>query len=333
MLFGRIADSLRREGKGKRLLIVGSGALDYLPFAALPVPSNDKGYRPLIAEHEIVNLPSATVLSVIRRETTGRALAPKTLAVLADPVFDANDPRLAMSARRKAGNQEIAVNTRSITESPSSMPGGPDPSPLMRAVRSMDRGDLTRLPFSREEADAIAELVPARSLLKATDFQASRAKALSGELGNYRILHFATHGLLNSKHPELSGLVLSLVDASGKAQDGFLRMHEIYNLRLPAEVVVLSACQTGLGKEIKGEGLVGLARGFMYAGAQRVVASLWQVDDLATAQLMKHFYRGMLKDGMRPAAALRAAQLEMMKRKQWSSPFFWAAFVMQGEWR
>jgi len=110
-------------------------------------------------------------------------------------------------------------------------------------------------------------------------------------------------------------------------------MQEIYNLRLPADVVVLSACQTGLGKEIKGEGLVGLTRGFMYAGAQRVVASLWQVDDLATANLMKRFYRGMLKDGLRPAAALRAAQVEMMNQKRWSSPYFWAAFVIQGEWK
>ena len=187
--------------------------------------------------------------------------------------------------------------------------------------------------FSREEADAIAEFVLGRSLLKATDFQASRAKAVSGELSNYRIVHFATHGLLNSEHPELSGLVLSLVDENGRPQDGFLRMHEIYNLRLPAEVVVLSACQTGLGKEIKGEGLVGLTRGFMYAGAQRVVASLWQVDDLATAELMKRFYRGMLKDNLRPAAALREAQVELMKQKRWSSPYFWAAFVIQGEWR
>ena len=187
--------------------------------------------------------------------------------------------------------------------------------------------------FSREEADAIADLVPAKSLLKAIGFQASRTKALSGELSNYRIVHFATHGLLNSEYPELSGLALSLVDENGKAQDGFLRMHEIYNLRLPADLVVLSACQTALGKEIKGEGLVGLTRGFMYAGAERVVASLWQVDDLATAGLMKRFYQGMLKDSLRPAEALRAAQIEMSKQKRWSAPYYWAGFVIQGEWR
>jgi CHAT domain-containing protein len=357
ILLGQIAGSLRQELKGKRLLIVASGALEYLPFAALPIPETegqrdegtgrqgDRGTsslpvappprRPvaLIAEHEIVNLPSASVLSVIRREAAGRAAAPKTVAVLADPVFETNDPRLLMTAKQRAGSQENAFNTRSVTDASSAAPGGLDCSPFLRAFRSVGRGSLSRLMFSREEADAIADLVPARSLLKATGFQASRTKALSGELSNYRIVHFATHGLLNSEYPELSGLALSLIDENGKEQDGFLRMHEIYNLRLPAEVVVLSACQTALGKEIKGEGLVGLTRGFMYAGAERVVASLWQVDDLATAELMKRFYKGMLKDGLRPAEALRAAQIEMSKQKQWSAPYYWAGFVIQGEWR
>jgi CHAT domain-containing protein len=110
-------------------------------------------------------------------------------------------------------------------------------------------------------------------------------------------------------------------------------MQEIYNLHLPADVVVLSSCQTAIGKEIKGEGLAGLTRGFMYAGAERVVASLWQVDDLATSELMKRFYRAMLTGKMRPAAALRAAQVEMMKQKRWATPYFWAGFTIQGEWR
>src|SRR6185436_16596953 len=127
--------------------------------------------------------------------------------------------------------------------------------------------------------------------------------------------------------------VLSLVDERGRDQDGFLRLHDIYNLHLPAELVVLSACQTGLGREIRGEGVVGLARGFMYAGAARVVASLWQVDDVATAELMRGFYRGILRDGARPAAALRVAQVEMWRKRAWRSPYYWAGFVLQGEWR
>jgi CHAT domain-containing protein len=187
--------------------------------------------------------------------------------------------------------------------------------------------------MTRDEAQAILSITPQNARLGALDFRASRATGTSDELSQYRIVHFATHGLLNSEHPKLSGLVLSLVDEQGRPQDGFLQLHEIFNLRLPAELVVLSACQTGLGKEIKGEGLVGLTRGFMYAGAARVAASLWKVDDAATAELMKRFYRGMLRDKMRPAAALRAAQIEMWTRPQWRSPYYWGAFVLQGEWK
>jgi CHAT domain-containing protein len=169
--------------------------------------------------------------------------------------------------------------------------------------------------------------------LEALDFQASRDLALSNNLGQYRIVHFATHGLLDNQHPELSGLVLSLVDSHGKPQNGFLELQDVYNMDLPVDLVVLSACETGLGKEINGEGLIGLTRGFMYAGAPRVVASLWKVDDLATADLMGRFYKAMLKDGIRPAAALRQAQLEMWKNKRWTDPYYWAAFTIQGEWK
>jgi CHAT domain-containing protein len=183
--------------------------------------------------------------------------------------------------------------------------------------------------FARAEAEAILRDIPADQSLKALDFKASRATATSPELNNYRIVHFATHGLLNSEHPELSGLVLSLVDERGKEQNGFLGLEDIYNLNLSADLVVLSACETGLGKEIQGEGLVGIARGFMYAGASSVVASLWKVDDLATAEFMKVFYKGMLQAGLGPAAALRQAQIAISKR--WPSPYFWAGFVLQGE--
>jgi CHAT domain-containing protein len=257
-------------------------------------------------------LPSASVLAVLRGELAARKPAAKTVAVLADPVFSADD------ARVKTGNRT---------------PGAEEaPADLARAINDV-RGELSRLLLTRDEAEAILSVAPRNSSLGALDFRANRATATSDELSNYRILHIATHGLLNSQHPELSGLVLSLVDDRGQAQDGFLRLHEVFNLRLRAELVVLSACQTGLGKAVKGEGLVGLTRGFMYAGAARVVASLWQVDDAATAELMKRFYRRMLQDGMRPAAALRAAQVELSKRPQWQLPYYWGAFVLQGEWR
>ena len=251
-------------------------------------------------------------MAVLRRELTGRGQAAKTVAVLADPVFSADDARVKSGAK-----------AHTVEEAP------PD---LTRAINDV-RGEMRRLLLTRDEAEAILSVTPRTGALEALDFRANRATATSDELSRYRIVHFATHGLLNSEHPELSGVVLSLVDERGQPQDGFLRLHEIFNLRLPAELVVLSACQTGLGKEVKGEGLVGLTRGFMYAGAARVVASLWRVDDAATAELMKRFYRRMLKDEMRPAAALRAAQVEMWRRPQWRSPFYWGGFVLQGEWK
>ncbi|HZF38060.1 MAG TPA: CHAT domain-containing protein, partial [Blastocatellia bacterium] len=326
MLLGPAAPQLG----GKRLVVVAPGALAYLPFAALPAPEDKKrpagDYEPLIAKHEVVSVPSASVLSVIRREMEGRQRATKSVAVLADPVFEESDPRLAS-----------AKNGNSSGETPAAPAADAELSELTRAIRTMDfpdaRAGFTRLAFSRREAESIIALTPGGTGLKATDFSASRALAMSRELSQYRILHFATHGLLNSERPELSGLVFSLIDQEGKPQDGFLRLHEIYNLQLNADLIVLSACETGLGKEIKGEGLIGLTRGFMYAGAPRVVASLWSVDDLATAELMKLFYQRMLKDGLPAGAALRAAQLELSREKRWASPYFWAGFVLHGEWK
>jgi CHAT domain-containing protein/Tfp pilus assembly protein PilF len=341
MLLGPVASQLG----GKRLVVVAPGALSYLPFAALPAPDDkerpapvarrkaDKKrqagyYKSLIAEHEVVSIPSASVLSIIRREMEGRQRVAKSVAVLADPVFEEADPRLD---EVKKGN--------SSGETPLVAPAvDAEHSELMRAIRTMNfpdaRSGFVRLPFSRFEADGIIALAPrGTGRLKATDFSASRALAMSRELSQYRIVHFATHGLLNSARPELSGLVFSLLDREGKPQDGFLRLHEIYNLQLNADLVVLSACESGLGKEIKGEGLIGLTRGFMYAGAPRVVASLWTVDDYATAELMKLFYQRMLKDGLPAGAALRAAQLEFSGDKRWASPYFWAGFVLLGEWK
>jgi CHAT domain-containing protein len=191
---------------------------------------------------------------------------------------------------------------------------------------------LTRLTFSRHEANAIAAIVPEEQAFQALDFRASRGTLATLDLSRYRILHFATHALVNSRHPELSGVVLSLVDEQGQAQDGFLRVHEIYSLKLAGDLVVLSACQTALGKEVRGEGLLGLTQAFMYAGAPRVVVSLWNVSDEATAELMKRFYRAMLVDGLRPGAALRAAQVGLSREPRWAAPYYWAGFVLQGEW-
>src|SRR6266498_3477245 len=332
MLLGPVASQLGR----KRLAIVADGALQYIPFAALPAPSpgNDEGRnsgaepQPLFVEHEIVSLPSASTLATLRRETAGRKPAEKSLAVLADPVFTDDDTRVSrnvgkVGAKEKtrsddAGETDIAFQQMTRSGRETGVIGA--------------EGGFGRLLSTRREAAAILALVPERERMQALDFEASRMTALRPELGEYRIVHFATHGMLNNIHPELSGIVLSLVDKEGHPQDGFLRLQDIYNLKLSAELVVLSACQTGLGKEIKGEGLVGLTRGFMYAGAPRIVASLLMVDDRATSELMKRFYQGMLgPEALRPAGALRQAQLTIWKEKQWREPYYWAAFVLQGE--
>jgi CHAT domain-containing protein/tetratricopeptide (TPR) repeat protein len=316
MLFGGIASQLAGPWRDKRLAIVASGALEYVPFAALPVPAaaGTGAGAPLIAGHEIVEIPSASVLATLRHEMADRPAPRHTLAILADPVFEIADPRVAAKVQPAA--QAPDVDLPYAAERIDEVRGGP----------------LTRLPFSREEAAAIAAIANRPDTLTAMDFNASRTTALSGSLAGYRIVHFATHGLIDTEHPDLSGLVLSLVNDRGVVQDGFLRLTDIYNLRLQADLVVLSACQTALGKEIRGEGLVGLTRGFMYAGTPRVVASLWEVNDLATAELMKKFYAGLLQQKLRPAAALRAAQRQMAQEPRWSSPYFWAGFVLQGDW-
>jgi len=310
----------------KRLIIVADGVLQYLPFAMLPRPAAGErppaaGYQPLIVNHEVVNLPSASALAVQRRELAARQPAPKSVAVIADPVFSASDERMKTGVAVEAPTTDPA-NTRIIEHLSDSSSSG--------AARKLT---IPRLPFTRQEAERILALAPRGDSFKAVDFKASRVTVTVAGLDQYRYVHFATHGLLDSERPSLSSLLLSLVDEQGRQQDGFLRAHDVYNLKLPAELVVLSACQTGLGKEIKGEGLVGLTRGFMHAGAARVAVSLWNVNDQATSELMAKFYQKMLKENQRPAAALRAAQVEMWKQKQWQSPYYWAAFVLQGEWR
>jgi CHAT domain-containing protein len=333
LVIAPVADQL---GK-KRLAIVADGALHFIPFGALPSVSpaaSGNGRQRiagkpklLIADHEIVNLPSASTLAVIRGDITGRQKAARSVAVLADPVFMPDDERVKT---REKSPTKTDNSTTSRRESKLERQ-------LIKATEdtgvAQGRFYVPRLPGTRREAEQIVAMVSSVDRRLALDFAANRETAMSAELGQYRYVHLSTHGLLNSVHPELSGLVFSLVNEQGEAKDGFLLAHEIYNLKIPAEAVVLSACETGIGKDIRGEGLVSLTRGFMYAGAPRVVVSLWAVSDPATTELMVRFYEGILKQGLRPAAALRAAQLSLMNEKRWGAPYYWAPFTLQGEWR
>ncbi|NES68228.1 MAG: CHAT domain-containing protein [Okeania sp. SIO2D1] len=315
-----ILDPVASQLENKRLLIVSDGLLQYLPFATLSIPgttAETDGYQPLLTKHQIVHSPSASTIANIRTETQNRQVANKTVAIIADPVFQPNDLRVQGEkvATTKALENVLSLQAQLIN----------------RGARD---ANITwqRLPGTRQEAQAIMKLVPESQRTEVFDFEANREMTLGQELGEYKFVHFATHGFINGQKPERSGLVMSLVDKNGNWQDGFLRLNDIYNLNLPVEMVVLSACQTARGKNIRGEGLVSLTRGFMYAGAKRVVASLWNVDDEATAELMSKFYRGMLDRGVSPVEALRQSQLETMKQQGWQHPYYWGAFTLQGEW-
>ncbi|OLE52060.1 MAG: hypothetical protein AUG51_19905 [Acidobacteria bacterium 13_1_20CM_3_53_8] len=328
MLFSQVIAQL----SSRRLLIVADGALQYIPFDALPDPSipsvssenrasAEADQNPLIFRHEVVNLPSASTLALLRQTRNHVELPSDRVAVvLADPVFGKNDPRVSS----KFGG----------TTDGSSDSAEPAEMVAARGGAGLREGEsFARLPATLEEAEAIRAATANGTVKIVTGFEAKRDLVIKGDLGQYRILHFATHGLVNSVHPELSGILLSTIDERGGLENGFLQLHDIYNLNLSSQLVVLSACNTALGKQIKGEGLIGLTQGFMYAGAKSVVASLWKVDDEATAQLMRYFYEAMLSEGLPPSTALKKAKVKMLSQKRWRAPYYWAAFTLQGEYR
>ena len=303
----------------KRLLIVPDGVLHYTPFQALTLDqtAGQNTNVPLIAEHEIITLPSASTLAILRQNYGDRKPPSRNLAILADPVFSPDDERIKGKITQ-ATTEKLEANNLGLN----------------RSLRASNRQwPPKRLAFTRQEAQTISSLFPSASTRQILDFDASRTTATEGSLANYQIVHFATHGIANTENPELSGIVMSMVDDKGNLVNGFLRLTDIFNLKLAANLVVLSACQSGMGQNIKGEGMVGLTRGFMYAGAQRVAVSLWNVDDEGTSVLMQKFYQKMLQQKLAPAAALRAAQIEMMQQEKWKSPYYWAAFTLQGEWK
>ena len=311
-----VAGALNR----KRIIVVADGPLNYIPFQLLLDASTNN--EPLIAKYEIVNVPSASILGQLRHEKQQRRRGTKMLAAFGDPVFASNYAQF-----KDANAGEFLATITNLT---------PKWQHARRDIElegdRFDPNDIQPLLFSKRELTNLTEIAGPGSLV-ARGFEASRETLESLDLSQYSILHFATHGVLDTKRPEHSGFFLSMIDATGRPQDGFITMQDVYRLRAPVDLVVLSACRTGLGKDVRGEGLIGLTRGFMYAGASSVVASLWRVDDEATAELMKNFYTNMLVKGMRPAEALRSAQNALRQNPQWQSPHFWAGFILQGEFK
>jgi CHAT domain-containing protein len=314
---------------GKRVMVVADGALNYVPFEAITTSTGGADYASLaylVKTNEFSYAPSASVIAVIRQQAAKPS--GRDVLLVADPVFTDADPRAQMgavpidaSAATRGLGLASALSDISTEGKPAGDSGGAAPQ-------------IARLKGTRTEADQIAQLSRAsgRQADVWLDFNASETNVETRDVKKYRVVHFATHGLLNAEHPQFSGLILSLV--GNQNADGFLRTDEIFNLKLGSPLVMLSACETGLGKEKRGEGVIGLMRAFMYAGAPTVGVSLWSVADRSTAELMSDFYRNLLaKDGVSPSTAMRAAQQKMIGGKKYSAPFYWAPFVLVGEWR
>lgn len=315
MILSPVAAQLNK----RRIIVIADGALNYIPFQMLPSPSSNA--EPLVAQHEIINAPSASILGELREEVASRGVRSKVLAAFGNPAFGPTQ------AANKASDQVASATTQ--------------PSEHLRhALRdielngdSFDPAAVGQLFYAEREVNSLREIATPEATFTATGFAANRQQLFNLDFSQYAILHFATHGLLDPKRPEHSGILLSTVDDQGKELQGFIGLQDVYSLRAPVDLVVLSACRTGLGKEVRGEGLVGLTRGFMYAGATTVVASLWKVDDEATAELMKRFYTEMLQNRKTPDEALRIAQNSIRAIPQWSAPHFWAGFTLQGEYK
>jgi CHAT domain-containing protein len=328
--------------KGRRLLVVADGALNYVPFDALlsaePPSGADFSTLPyLIKTNETIFAPSASVVAAMRQQRApdADARAAGDMLVVADPVFDASDSRVrvARPAEQTQADSQTAQAHLSFDSALADLSGEGSAAGANASAR---RGVLVRLTGTREEAQEIAKLAEGsgRKADVWLDTDASEANVEDRDLRHYRVLHFATHGLLNAERPQFTGVVLSLVGNRAGA-DGFLRTDEVFNLHLSSPLVMLSACETGLGREKRGEGVMGLTRAFMYAGAPTVGVTLWSVADKSTSELMTDFYKNLLgRDAsVTPSSAMHEARLRMIAAKRYSTPFYWAPFVLVGDWR
>jgi len=313
----------------KRLLVVADGALNYVPFEVLLKTADAGDFASLgylVKSNEIVYAPSASVVGAIKQQrakTTSRALL-----VIADPVFNSNDAR-AKKGTAAPASADADVRGLGIQSALADVDGN---TPAANAT--MEGLPLARLNGTRIEAEQISKLAKTSGGQADVwlDLDASEENLGTRDISKYRIIHVATHGLLNAERPQFTGVVLSLV--GNKTRDGFVRTDEVFNLHLGSPLVMLSACETGLGKEKRGEGVMGLTRAFMYAGAPTVGVSLWSVADKSTADLMTDFYQRLLSASATTttSGALRGAQLAMISGKKYSAPFYWAPFVLVGDW-
>jgi CHAT domain-containing protein/predicted negative regulator of RcsB-dependent stress response len=318
----------------KRLMIVADGALNYVPFEVLLKTADAGDFASLgylVKTNEIIYAPSASVVGAIKQQRTKSNS--RAMLVIADPVFNSNDARAKKGTAAPAPATTDADARGLGIQSAVADVAGTIPAPAASNA-GMEGLPLARLNGTRVEADQISKLAKASGGQADVwlDLDASEENLGTRDISKYRIIHVATHGLLNAERPQFTGVVLSLV--GNKTRDGFVRTDEVFNLRLGSPLVMLSACETGLGKEKRGEGVMGLTRAFMYAGAPTVGVSLWSVADKSTADLMTDFYQRLLSTSTATTAsgALRGAQLAMISGKKYSAPFYWAPFVLVGDW-
>ncbi len=272
-----------------------------MPFEALT-----HNGRFLLEDHEVSYLPAAS-LAGLWQDARNRNDRQDKMELLAfgDPDFG---PELKASVTRRYGSGPVS---------------------FVRQAGFSDGFQLDRLPRTRDEVEYIAGLFPPDRSRVYFGKESTEEIVKQETLGRYRRLHFATHSLIDERDPSRSSVVFSLDDDPG--EDGFLEVSEISELELDCDLVVLSACQTGRGQLVSGEGILGLSRAFLYAGARSVVVSLWNVSDISTAQLMKNFYQNLV-DGAGNATALRQAKLKMARGStETRHPYYWAPFIVVGE--
>ncbi|HSP06770.1 MAG TPA: CHAT domain-containing protein, partial [Acidobacteriota bacterium] len=279
----------------QRLIIAPDGILNYLPFESLlrksaPASGIDFSSLPYLTNDFEIEYAPSSTVFAALKIHEGAMEAPNELLAFADP-------------------------------------GKPAAEPARGKTRS-SRGDYPPLPNARLEVEGIARLFPPEKVAIFEGQAASEEKLKKMKLTEYKRLHFASHGVIDEQNPEFSSILLSTPQKG--AEDGYLMTQEIFDLKLNADLVVLSACKTGLGRQIRGEGIMGLSRAFLCAGASSVLASLWNVPDASTAQFMTDFYRSMVTKGMSKTEALKKARLELIRSGKFSHPYYWAPFVLIG---
>lgn len=309
ILLGQIGEKLA----GKQLIVVADGKLNYFPISALPLPTSQTD-EPLLISNPVIYEPSASVLSRLVKSNKQKHSVSKDLLIFSDPVFSQSDSRFS---------NEPVSKISSIVDSNSTAD--------LHVVDSLH--EFPRLPESKIEAESISQIIGSSSSESFTGFDATRDKFLNSDLSRYKVIHFATHGLIDENRPELSGIVFSRFGKDSQKLEEFVRLNDIYGLRVRADLVVLSACETGVGKDIKGEGLMSLNNAFLQVGAKTVLSTLWKVDDSATLEFMKIFYGIMANENLTAASALHKTKIKMRETGRFRSPYYWAAFIIQGDFQ